>query len=150
GTDTLTGGTGNDILNGGAGRDILTGGGGSDKFVYGAVSDSTSTKYDTVHGFDATTCKFDLTVSVTGIDAAVTAGSLSATSFNTDLAAAINSAHLAAGHAVLFTASAGSLSGDTFLIVDANGTAGYQAGQDYVIELAGAAHLTSLSTGNFV
>jgi hypothetical protein len=39
------------------------------------------------------------------------------------------------GEAVLFKADAGDLAGKLFLIVDENGTAGYQAGQDYVIEM---------------
>jgi hypothetical protein len=50
---------------------------------------------------------------------------------------------------VLFTPDRGTLAGHTFLIVDANGTAGYQAGQDYVIDITGATNLGSLSTTNF-
>ncbi len=43
----------------------------------------------------------------------------------------------------------GGRSGKTFLIVDANGHAGYQASADYVIELQGALNLDQLSTANF-
>lgn len=45
---------------------------------------------------------------------------------------------LTAGHAVFFTPDSGSLAGQLFLVVDGNGTAGYQAGQDFVILLANA------------
>ena len=74
---------------------------------------------------------------ITGIDAAVTTGALSTATFNSDLVAAL-SGKLAAQHAVEFTASSGTLAGQTFLIADLNATAGYQANLDLVIHLTGA------------
>jgi hypothetical protein len=53
------------------------------------------------------------------------------------------------GHAVLFTPDGGTLAGHTFLVVDVNGMAGYQAGEDYVFQLESASNLASLSTSNF-
>jgi Ca2+-binding RTX toxin-like protein len=160
GNDYITGSAGNDILTGGGGDNRFTGGAGEDKiiatgdshdrFIYTDVSDSTSTTHDVITGFSATADAFDLDVTVTGISAEVTSGRLSTASFDANLATAISSAHLAAGHAVLFTPTTGNLAGHTFLIVDANGTAGYQAGQDYVFDVTGAAHLTSLSTSDFI
>ncbi|MEG3179057.1 bluetail domain-containing putative surface protein [Sphingomonas sp. LT1P40] len=50
-----------------------------------------------------------------------------------DLAAAGRT--LGAGEAVLFTASSGNMSGRTFVLIDANGVAGYESDEDYVIEL---------------
>ncbi len=49
----------------------------------------------------------------------------------------MTAARLPVGQAVLFDPNAGNLNqpGMTYLIVDANGIAGYQAGADYVIEL---------------
>jgi hypothetical protein len=41
------------------------------------------------------------------------------------------------------------LKGHVFLIVDENGHAGYQAGQDYVFELKNAVDLNHLATTNF-
>jgi len=38
----------------------------------------------------------------------------------------------------------------TFLVVDMNGVAGYQAGQDLVIDVTGGSHFNSLGTGNFI
>jgi len=95
--------------------------------------------------------RFDVTTNidaVTGINTAVTSGTLSNASFNTDLAADLGSTKLSADHAVLFTASAGQLIGDRFLVVDLNGTAGYQANSDLVIRLTGARG--TLTTANFI
>jgi hypothetical protein len=48
---------------------------------------------------------------------------------------------------VLFKASAGTLAGDTFLIVDPTATAGYVASSDFVFRLTG--QTGSLTTANF-
>jgi len=150
GNDTLTGSKGADTFTGGAGADKLNGGAGADKFVYKAVSDSKSTTYDTITGFDALSDKIDMWFTVTGINTALTTGTLnSGTNFNANLAAAIGSSKLAAHHAVEFTPSSGSLAGQHFLIVDCNGTAGYQAGADLVINLVNPTHMTSLGISTF-
>jgi Ca2+-binding RTX toxin-like protein len=161
GNDTLTGGWANDVIRagdgtntitGGGGSDILSGGAGADTFVYNAVSDSTSTGYDRITTFNANADFFHLNgMSVTGIDTAITSGLLQGEAhFDANLATDVGAAQLAAHHAVLFTADSGNLAGHTFLVVDINGTAGYQAGQDIVIDLTGGTNLNSLSTGNFI
>jgi len=58
--------------------------------------------------------------------ATAVAGTLSTASMTADLEGAVTA--LGANQAVMFTANAGDLNGHTFLIVDANGTTGYQAG----------------------
>jgi serralysin len=147
--DTLTGNSGNNVLTGGGGADNLNGGAGADTFVYGAASNSTSTNYDTITGFDATSDKIDTWFKVTGVNAALTSGALSSGgSFNANLTAAIGS-HLTAHHAIEFTPSSGTLKGQHFLIVDVNGTAGYQAGADLVINLVNPVHMSSLGIGTF-
>jgi hypothetical protein len=138
GADHLRGGAGDDTLYGWGGADMLAGGGGADRFLYSGVSDSTGAHYDTIADFHFGEDVIDLPVTVTGLDSAVTHGSLSTASFDSDLSAALGASALAAGHAVFFTADQGELSGQTFLVVDANGQAGYQAGEDYVIHLASA------------
>jgi hypothetical protein len=157
--DVLTGGAGNDVLTGNAGNNLFTGGmgadhivsaGGHDHFIYNDASESTGLAHDVITGFNALEGKFDLDVTVTGINSEVVSGRLSTGNFDANLTTAIGSAQLAAGHAVLFTPTVGNLAGHTFLIVDANGVAGYQAGQDYVFDLAGATHLTSLATTDFI
>src|SRR5207249_1943062 len=109
----------------------------SDTFAFGSAADSTSTTNDTIRSFDFASDRFDLPGSVTGVDAAVTTGALdSGTTFDTELQAALLG-HLGASHAILFTPNAGTLSGQTFLVVDANGNAAYDAGTDFVFHLAG-------------
>jgi Ca2+-binding RTX toxin-like protein len=148
GNDVLTGSSGKDLLNGGAGADKLSGGSGDDTFVYTGVSQSTGSAHDTIAGFNAQQDKFALNVSVHAINAAVTHGTLGTGNFDANLTAAIGS-HLKAHDAILFTASAGNENGHTFLVVDANGHAGYQAGADYVFDITGAAALSHLSVHDF-
>ena len=83
------------------------------------------------------------------VNSAVTSGTLSAAHFDANLAAAIGAGQLGAHDAVLFTPNAGGLAGHTFLIVDGNGTAGYQAGADLVIELTSATNLSHFGTSDF-
>jgi hypothetical protein len=167
GSFAFLGGAGNDVLVGGAkadtfdlshgGTDSAQGGGADlftasahDTFIYGVVSDSTSVNYDTIGQLDFGTDLFRVSTigAVTGIDAAIATGALSTATFDSDLAAGVDAGHLSAHHAVLFTADSGTLSGHTFMIVDENGVAGYQAGADLVIDVTGAAG--TLATGNFI
>jgi Ca2+-binding RTX toxin-like protein len=150
GNDTLVGGARGDTLDGGAGADRLVGGSGADHFVYASASESTGPGFDTIVGFDSRHDQIDLPGSVTGIDAAITTGQLTVANFNANLATAVNASDLAANHAVLFTASSGAYHGQTFLIVDMNGQAGYQAGADLVIHLASPTDLAHLGVGDFI
>ncbi|MEI9887634.1 MAG: Ig-like domain-containing protein [Rhizomicrobium sp.] len=152
GNDVLTGGNGDDRFFGLGGADTLTGNDGADTFVYIAAANSTGnadgTAYDTIVGFDASVDKFDLPGSVTGVDAPQS-GDLSSASFDSDLGAVLGSGQageLGAGHAVLFTATNGTLNTHLFLVVDADGTAGYQSGADYVFDITGATSLGSLGS----
>jgi Ca2+-binding RTX toxin-like protein len=157
----MTGGAGNDIIRAGSGTDYIYGGLGADKiyagsgadtFAYGAVAESTSTGYDVISGFNTSLDVIQLgnaLSGVTAIDAAVTTGSLASTNFDAGLAHYIGASQLSAHGAVLFTPSTGGLAGDTFLIIDENGVAGYQAAQDLVIELTHGTNLSALSLSNF-
>ena len=138
-------------LVGGAGADQLIAGGGADTFAFNSVIESTGPNYDTVKGADFAHDHFDVpgpAATITAINPAVTTGSLSTATFNTDLAAAIGAAHLGAHDAMLFTPSAGTLAGQTFLLADLNGTAGYQTNADLVVHLVG--QTGTLATTNFV
>jgi Ca2+-binding RTX toxin-like protein len=137
GDDTFLGGAGEDRILGGMGADTLRGGGGADRFVYFDASESSSAGHDTLLGFNAAEDRIDLPVTVSGFDAAVRSGTLSSASFDGDLAAAVGS--LGAGRAMLYSPDAGDLAGTLFLVVDGNGEAGYQAGEDFVFALPGAA-----------
>ncbi len=153
GNDTLIGGKGNDVFNGGGGADVMTWGGGGDQFYYSNVSDSTSTSHDTIHGFDALGDYFVMVGSMAlpnAIDATVSTGKLTSGAFDTGLSQAVGVAQLHPHDAVLFTPTQGNLMGHTFLVIDENGVAGYQAGQDLVIDITGATNLLHLGTGNFI
>jgi Ca2+-binding RTX toxin-like protein len=160
GGESAIAGAGNDILTdagsasltvsmtGGGGADMITCGATVDTLVYNGASDSTGSGFDTVIAFDAGHDFFDMPGSVTGVDATVASGTLTTAAFDTNMAAAIGASQLAAHHAVLFTPTSGDYTGDTFLIVDVNGTAGYQAGADIVIEMQSATG--TLTTANFI
>jgi hypothetical protein len=162
---TIVGGTGADTINasgvttatnsvrliGGAGADHLIAGGGAETFVYTAASDSTGPDYDTITGMNFAFDRFDVPGApgtIKAINPAVTTGSLSTATFNANLAAAVGAAKLGPHDALLFTPSGGTLAGQTFLIADLNGTAGYQGNADLVVHLAG--QTGTLTTANFV
>lgn len=139
-----------DTITGGAGKDAISGGGGADHFVYRAASDSTSTGYDTVNKADIAAVIWDVQGPIEAVDAKIATGALSAGNFDTQLGNAADDGHLGARHAVIFTPTSGGLAGTTWLIVDQNNAAGYQAGEDLVIQLTNAQHLSSLDVDNFV
>jgi hypothetical protein len=147
--DVFLGGAGNDIIYGEGGADVLSGGGGSDTFAYYDADQSSGAGYDLLADFNAAVDKIDLDVTVSGFDAAIQSGALSAGSFNADLGAALSG--LGAGKAAFYTPDSGDLAGTIFLVVDANGIAGYQEGEDYVFALSGTtlADLTG-HTGFFI
>ena len=142
GDDLFRGGAGDDLVFGEDGADSLGGGGGADVFAYSSASESSGAGYDSLVDFDASEDKIDLPVTVTGFDAAISAGALSAATLDADLGGALGG--LGAGRAVLFAPDSGDLAGTVFLIVDGNGVAGYQAGEDYVFALTGG-NLADLS-----
>ena len=112
---------------------MQSGGGGSDTFAYFRADQSSGATYDLLADFNAAADKIDLDVMVSGFDAAIQSGALSAGSFNADLGAALSG--LSAGRAAFYTPDSGDLAGSIFLVVDANGIAGYQEGEDYVFAL---------------
>jgi Ca2+-binding RTX toxin-like protein len=149
GNDVLYGGAGADILIGGLGADTMDGGINPDIFRYGAVGESTGAAFDTVANMSFASDKFDLPFAVMGIDTAFSAGRLSNATFEGDLAAAVTAARLAAHHAVLYTPATGDHAGEKFLIVDANGAGGYQAGDDLVVSLT-AADVSGIGIEDFI
>ncbi|MEG3179551.1 beta strand repeat-containing protein [Sphingomonas sp. LT1P40] len=143
--DTIYGSAGDDRLFGGAGSDFLYGGAGNDTYVYDAVSQSTGINADGIHLTAGD--KIDFYFTVAGIATTVVGGQLGG-DFDIDLAAAIGAGQMGVGEAVLFRPDSGIYAGQSFLVVDANGVAGYQAGQDYVISLLGG--VTDLPPDPFV
>jgi serralysin len=135
GSDVVTGGAGNDFFFGNTGADTLTGGAGADTFLYNGANESTGSAYDRLVGLTNGVDHIDLPGTIGSVAASVTSGTLNVASFNADLATAIGAGQMGAGQAVLFTPTSGTLAGNTFLIADANGIAGYQADQDFVFQL---------------
>ncbi|MGH6871316.1 MAG: calcium-binding protein [Rhizomicrobium sp.] len=158
GNDVITGGHGNDKIQGGLGADSLKGGAGHDFFIYTSIQDSlgspndgpTGSGYDTITSFDFSADKLDLWFTVTGVDATITSGQLRQVFFDDDMSAAVDGAHLAVNHAVLFTPTTGDLAGRTYLVVEANGVAGYQSAGDLVIQLDSALHTANFSAATFI
>ena len=130
--DTLTGGAGDDWFWGGLGGDTLTGGDGADTFFYESVAQSRVSGFDRLIGFDDAADKIDLPVAVAGF-----AGRRSRLAQRGAMRRARGRRHRRSAPArrLVFTATAGDMNGRTFLIVDANGTTGYQAAGDFLIEL---------------
>ena len=126
----------------------MLGGAGQDIFNFNAVAGSTSAHFDRIADFNAGIDLFHMSVAVGAVDAEVMGGNLTATNFDANLSAALGANQLHAGDAVLFQPSSGGLQSHLFLVVDANGTAGYQAGQDYVIDVTGLTGTFALA--NFV
>lgn len=150
GDDVLIGGAKADSLNGGAGADMLKGGLGKDTYVYTSPNFSSGREFDTIDGFNFKANKLDVTTAVTGLNGIVSGGQLNDATFDADLAARIDPVHLGLGHAVVFRPTSGDHAGETFLIIDQNGNAGYDAGADLVIKLVNQLHLSHLDVSDFV
>src|SRR6185503_17497765 len=106
-------------------------------FDYLHVSDSTRKYFDRVTDLDTSEDTIGVGTSVEGIDHKISGGTLTKTHFDADLHGIVNGSKLDAGHAVLFTPSQGAYHDHTFLIIGANGHAGYQKGADFVIDVTG-------------
>lgn len=150
GWDVINGGSGDDIITGGALPDILNGGSGHDTFVYQSAEDTAGSYHDTIVGFDAAMDYFEMPVGVSGIDPKIIVPSIDDTlmAFEQAFSEAVNANVLAAHHAVLLKENGDESAHRTYLIVDANGIAGYQAATDYTIQLDHG-HLAGLSSANF-
>ena len=156
GDDSLSGGQGNDVLIGGDGADWLRGGRGTDIFVYHSAADSGGGVYDAID-FNARDDLLLVPHAVTGINHKVDAGTSDSFNVDPNLAAALNAHHLGANHAAIATVTIdfGIPEGppiflETFLVIDTNGVAGYQAGEDLAIRLTYPLHLGHLNIDDFL
>jgi Peptidase M10 serralysin C terminal len=134
--DGSAGTEGRFIITGGLGADDLTAGAQSVTFVYNSAAQSTGIDYDTINDFNFNSDRLDVSGSVNAIHISLDS-SISAASFDGDMAAAV-SGLLDAHTAVYVKAHGGTLNGETFLVIDQNGVAGYQSGSDLVIHLNAA------------
>jgi len=137
--DILIGNGGDDEITGGEGADTIVVGLGSDTVVYSGAADSMTGSIDTLEGFNAAADKIDLWFAVSAIDAPLS-GDLA------NLENIADAAHLGVDAVLLFSAT----DGHVYLVMDADGTAGYQDGEDMLVRLDDAKHLSALSTGDFI
>ncbi|MCW5736440.1 MAG: hypothetical protein KIS73_20095, partial [Enhydrobacter sp.] len=143
GTFEFKGGTGtNDFTGGDGGDKVVANATGTDIVHYTAASQSTSTSYDTVVGFNGTNDRFDLDTAVT-LAPAINGGTLNAATFDADLATAM--AGLANDTAVLFKANVGDLKNIDFMVINIDGNVGYDAGQDLVVRLNSHSNISDSS-----
>ncbi len=130
-------------MTGGAGADDIICGANNDVLVYNGASESTSTGHDNIHGFDASFDRLDLNVTVAGYDG-VAFATVNSFNFNADIAAAFSGG---ANHAWDVHAVGGDQATHDFLVVDTNGNGHYDAGTDYVFEIA---YVNTLNLGDFI
>ena len=149
GNDSMNGRGGDDSLRGGTGKDTLTGGGGEDRFVYHNAGESSGrANHDTITDLNANKDFVAVTFAVTQVESEIHNATVSNANFDSDLATA--TAGLASHHAVLVEVdNTGPNANHLFLVVNADGTAGYQAGHDLVIDVTGmTGNLTTHSFEN--
>ena len=156
GNDSLFGGQGNDVLIGGAGADWLAGARGTDIFVYHSAAESGGGVYDAID-FNLHDDLLLVPHTITGINHTVDAGTSNSFNVDPNLSAALDAHHLGANHAVIarVVIDFGIPEGppvilETFLVIDVNGVAGYQAGEDIAIRLFDAHRLNHLSIDDFL
>ncbi|WP_137136912.1 bluetail domain-containing putative surface protein [Rhizobium sp. FKY42] len=136
GADTVVAGDGNDSITGGVGADTLTGGAGVDTFVYTTLTHSLAAAADRITDFVAGTDKIDVTTVPAAILQGTAYTAAGTGTLATDIATALTAGGgtLAADGAAVVTIT-GTGAG-TYLILN-NGTAGYVAGDDAVVNITG-------------
>lgn len=136
------GAAGASTFTGGNRGDTFTLNAGTDTVRYTSASQSNSSAYDTVNGFDAATDSFAWNHSLT-FDGTV-GGTLTTRSLEANLTAAF--AGVGANHAAILQATSGNMQGRMFLLIN-DGSVGYSTG-DLVVRLTNTNPAT-LSDGNF-
>jgi hypothetical protein len=154
GTLTFGGNGGNDTITGGAGADILTGNGGNDTFVYNALRDSLLNTRDEITDFTAGAAsdvikvpqniRLDLGIFGLGVGNSINIGTPTAPNFTAALST------LVANRVAVVNDLA-----NTYVVFN-DGTAGFNASNDSVIQLSGVdaglatGGLSTLVPANFI
>ena len=137
GDDSIEGGNGDDTLTGGTGADTMVGGLGNDVFDYNVVGETSSTNLDVL------TLNWDMDqidISGIGADAGDTinvVGGLAANSLADIIANYDNTGMDQIGDANILTATAGTLSGNEYVIISTDGDATYDEGTDLFFQVIG-------------
>lgn len=144
GNNVITGNTGNNTITGGTGKDTLTGGLGIDRFDYRNLADSVFSSFDVITDFNAT-ANNDLFLVSTARTGFSNVGSV-ATLNTTGIAAKLTNTAFVANSAAQFTFGTGANIRNFVAIND--GTAGFSAATDAIIEVTGLTG--TLALANFV
>ncbi|QSX70705.1 MAG: calcium-binding protein [Dolichospermum sp. DET69] len=144
GNNVITGNTGNNTITGGRGKDTLTGGLGIDRFDYRNLADSVFSSFDVITDFNAT-ANNDLFLVSTARSVFSNVGSV-ATLNTTEIAAKLTNTAFVANSAAQFTFGTGANIRSFVAIND--GTAGFSAATDAIIEVTGLTG--TLALANFV
>ena len=144
GNNVITGNTGNNTITGGTGKDTLTGGLGIDRFDYRNLADSVFSSFDVITDFNAT-ANNDLFLVSTARSVFSNVGSV-ATLNTTGIAAKLTNTAFVANSAAQFTFGTGA-SIRSFVAIN-DGTAGFSAATDAIIEVTGLTG--TLALANFV
>ena len=144
GNNVITGNTGNNTITGGTGKDTLTGGLGIDRFDYRNLADSVFSSFDVITDFNAT-ANNDLFLVSTARSVFSNVGSV-ATLNTTGIAAKLTNTAFVANSAAQFTFGTGANIRSFVAIND--GTAGFSAATDAIIEVTGLTG--TLALANFV
>lgn len=165
--DALNGGGGNDVLtaisgtltmNGGSGADTMFGSTGDPElpdnahvtFYYAQASDSTGANYDQIVDFNGKRDHFSLPDAITSVGAAsktIDPNDIHAPTPDQLAAASGVGAHEAL---VLSVKDLNHHVFATYLVVDLNGTAGYQSGSDLLINISNPHSMSGLTTASFI
>lgn len=155
GNDILIGNSINNRLLGSSGADSINGAGGSDTYVYTSATDSNSRAMDVITSFDFNTGADQFEFQFDAITSVGRTTFTASTTLTLDqaLTVTLKSSRLFGGglevdQAQLVTITDGSIAGD-YLVVDGNDIAGYQAGEDAVIQLIGAINKEQFGIDNF-
>jgi hypothetical protein len=158
GSFNIRGGSGPNTITGGWLADSITAGSGLDTIKYTDARESRSmafgSGYDTVSGFDGSSDKFDVDALTGGGVSGVTVqnATLAKATLNTNLETVFGTggaSELGLNAAAVVTGGAGgNLVGQTFLLVNVDGVAGYQGGSDLLVKVNGS-NLGSINSGTF-
>jgi hypothetical protein len=143
GSFSFTGGAaGDSTFTGGNKADLFTAGAGADTIRYTSASQSNSSGYDRVDGFNAAADSFSWTQALT-FDGTV-GGVLKSNTFEANLTTAF--AGVAADHAKVFMATSGNMQGQMFLLIN-DASVGYSSG-DLIVRLTNT-NPAALTDANF-
>ena len=137
GADSIEGGNGNDTLTGGAGADTLVGGLGLDVFDFNVVGETSATNLDVI------SLNWDqdmIDISGIGVDAGDTINVVGGLTVNAlaDVVAGYDNTNMdQIGDANILTATAGTLSGNQYVIISTDGNAAYDEGVDLFFQVNG-------------